>query len=296
LTGLAAPIDVVLDALNAYVTVFGTGVFEAVSIANASSARSYVAYSATYLAIDSSGVYFLAYQTNEIDRVPLGGGAALPFAQAQFEPARLAVKDAYVYWTTDGAYGDAGTANVGAVMRQPVGSIIPQTLASGLADPTGIAIDANYVYWTNRGTIASNYQDGAIWRVAKDGSGNAVEMAAGQLRPEEIAVDANSVYWTNFDGGTVVQLPLSGGATPTVLASTPGSGPMGIAVDARFVYWVQNLGGAVKAVPIGGGPVTTIASGLTSPRSIATNDTWIYWVVQGSTTSASGSLMRTSKL
>jgi hypothetical protein len=52
-----------------------------------------------------------------------------------------------------------------------------------------------------------------------------------------------SVYWTNYGDGTVVKVPLGGGA-PIVLASGQDS-PASIAVDATSVTWVNEDGGNV---------------------------------------------------
>jgi hypothetical protein len=117
------------------------------------------------------------------------------------------------------------------------------------------------------------------------GGGAPTTLAAGQSNPWRIAVDATSVYWTSTGAGTVMKVPIGGGA-PTTLAAGQ-SYPSGIAVDATSVYWTA--AGTVMKVPLGGGAPSTLASGQ-SPYSIAVDATSVYW-----TNPSGGTVMKTSK-
>jgi hypothetical protein len=67
-------------------------------------------------------------------------------------------------------------------------------LANHQAGPEFIAVDERFVYWTN-------YQDDHAIKVAKDGSGAAMEMHRNDRgRNKEIAVGADAAYW----GGTAL--------------------------------------------------------------------------------------------
>jgi hypothetical protein len=96
-----------------------------------------------------------------------------------------------------------------------------------------------------------------------------------QSGPEFIAVDATNVYVAETIGGSVVKVPIGGGA-PVVLA-TKQSAPTGIVVDGANVYWTNQNGGSVMKVPIGGGAPVTLASGQGTPVDIAVDASSVYW-------------------
>ena len=118
-----------------------------------------------------------------------------------------------------------------------------------------------------------------------DGTSGPIVLASEQSAPNAIAVNATGVYWTNFsDGGTVMSVPLCGGAT-TTLASGQAE-PLGIAVDSENVYWTDYgnacssspaCRGSVMKLPLAGGTPTTLASGRVGPTWIAVDATNVYW-------------------
>src|SRR5207249_237973 len=74
----------------------------------------------------------------------------------------------------------------------------------------------------------------------------------------DLDVDATNVYWTNPFEGTVVTVPLAGGAAH-VLASGQ-SLVSGLAVDATTVYWATTI--SIMSLPrAGGSPITLYSSG-----------------------------------
>jgi hypothetical protein len=173
-----------------------------------------------------------------------------------------------VYWTN--AYG-------GTVAKVPLGGGTPVTLASGQTMPAHIALDGQYVYFTtvDRTVKKVPIAGGATTTVAMLGA-----PALG------IAVDGNGVYLVAGDADTVLNAPLSGGGSPSTLASNQNN-PMAIAIDPVNAYFTT-FDGSVKQVPLAGGPVTVLATGRNTFMPAITVDAHsVYWL-EGSTVMSLG--------
>ena len=103
-----------------------------------------------------------------------------------------------------------------------------------------MALDSSYVYWSGTYTGV-----GSIGRTARDNSSNTV-LANNLNNPMGIAVDGTNVYWVDEGAGTVMSVPLAGGA-PKTLASGQNK-PWAIAVDATGIYWTNNGDGTVRVL------------------------------------------------
>jgi sugar lactone lactonase YvrE len=144
------------------------------------------------------------------------------------------------------------------------------TVALGVS-PSSIAVDAKNVYWADTDNQGASIVSRAI------SGGEPTTLASDQSGPDSIiAVDATSVYWTNSYTGSVMKVPIGGGAIVT-LASAQGAS-WGIAVNATSVYWTSAGAGTVLETPLAGGPIVTLASGQSSPYGIAVDATNVYWV------------------
>jgi hypothetical protein len=184
------------------------------------------------IAVDASSVYWT--DLDGVMKAPLGGGSPTMLATGQ-SPRGIAVDATSVYWTNVGYIGPSGS-----VMKAPLEGGAAIALASGQYTTQGIAVDATSVYWTNgEGVMKVPLGGGTITALVAD--------ASRQSGTYAIAVDTASVYWTDDYRGTVMKVPLSGGA-PTTLASGQGA-PYGIAVDATSVYWTTNTGNVMKVTP-----------------------------------------------
>jgi hypothetical protein len=167
------------------------------------------------IAVDATSVYWAATADGKVMKVDKNGGVALTLASGD-APLLITVDDANVYWT-----------QYRAVMKVPTAGGTAVQLATAL-DPAGIAVDGNNVYFTTG--------DGKIMQVPKNG-GDALTLASDLGNdPWAIAVDGENVYGASITNGTIVKIPVGGGASQ-VLASADY--PMGVAVDANYVYWAE---------------------------------------------------------
>lgn len=123
---------------------------------------------------------------NGVTNALLGGSSALSAA-----PYGVASDFGSVVWTDYQAGG-----NVYLLAKTSGPNTPPIVLATKQGGPLGIAIDnpGSFVYFTN-------YADGALMRVKKDGSGQAAVVLAGLTHPAFIASDATSLYFTIFGTG-----------------------------------------------------------------------------------------------
>ncbi len=123
-------------------------------------------------------------------------------------------------------------------------------------------------------------------------------LAADQSDPFALAVDGTNAYFANYAGGTIVKVPLAGGA-PTVLASNQAA-PLAIVVDGANVYWANEgtsanayADGAIMAVAFDAGTPVALASAQANPTRLIVNQGNLYWTNYGTSTmsGADGAVM-----
>lgn len=255
------------------------------------------------IAVDSTSVYWVDYNSGNVMSVPIGGGTPVTLASGQDTPHGIAVDSTSVYWVNNGYEMSLVGQWLGSVMSVPLGGGAPTTLASGIYYMESITVDATNVYWTSGSMVASEPRMGGAvntlaaaqfpagiavnatnvyWTTYSGntilsepvGGGTISTLASGQDTTAYVALDSTNAYWTNLNGGSVMQVSLNGG-TPTTLASGQNE-PWGIAADGTNVYWTDVGLGTVMSVPVGGGTVTTLASGG-QPSMIAVDATSVYW-------------------
>ena len=110
-----------------------------------------------------------------------------------------------------------------------------------------------------------------------------------------IRVKVDTVFWT---------MPAATVAGAGALAKMPAAGgapttlvsglsdPRDLFVDGTFVYFTHAGDGTVLKVPVTGGTPTILASQQRAPSSVFVDDTSVYWTNYGGSTTVSGSVMR----
>jgi hypothetical protein len=149
----------------------------------------------------------------------------------------------------------------------------------------GLAADANNVYWSTFSNPMSIHSAPAV---PGDTPATPTVLATSTGPGGNIAIDAHSVYWVA--GGTVLKVPLGGGAT-SVLATAPAPGFMsGIAVDGTSVYW--SAAHSIMKVSVDGGTPEELASGLDTPSTLALDDTSVYFATVGNPDRKEGAIYK----
>jgi len=168
-------------------------------------------------------------------------------------------------------FGYLGTPN-GGIDRVPKdGSSNPTCILCDGGVPRDLATDGVHVYWTDNGVTPNEVRRVAI------GGGTVQTLWSGQLAggyPTPVAIDSSHVYWYANNNGSVMQAALDG-SNPTAVGSS--STPVtSIRVHGSHLYfsnntevWDQDLGSSSSPL--------RLASGRPEPRSIAVDDTHVYW-------------------
>lgn len=201
----------------------------------------------------------------------------------------------------------------GVVMEVPIGGGTAVTLASA-QQPGDVKVNATTVYWSlelnagiysvpiDGGSVSPNLEQGnnftnidatELILTSADiyfGGGNTgvayIPLGGGVPQPVgggqpgapfELASDANNVYFTAKNGAGEVAYVSLSTGQPTVLVYDGAVTPRGVAVDSTYVYWLDQAGGTVNRVPIAGGTSTTLATGQASPTGLAYDSGNLYW-------------------
>lgn len=229
------------------------------------------------IAVDEVNVYYSLIDEG-IRRTPKLGGAIDAVVADDHGPHAIVVDDLFVY------AADLGTPPTdfedGRIVRAPKAGGALQILASDLGAPNALVLHGNDVVFSAAGTrsFGAYNNDGAIYRVPRDGSAPAKRLAKNQRHPISVATDDTYVYWTNDFGGTIVRCALSGcNETPEVLYDNQNV-PRSIVVDDQFLYWSNQMDtNVVRAPKEGGGKILELAGSRGFPESIVLDHGMLYW-------------------
>ena len=283
-TGIVGSID--LDDTNT--STFVPGIQLMTSFARDDNSN-FVVWS-TYADVNDAGTAYVP-STGTVEYQDLTSSNHGSLATGQNSPTALVIANGNVFWTNQGQSGA-----VGQVMKCAIAGCggNPTVLASGQALPDGITADGTNVYWVNSGT-------GQIMQCPAAGcGGNPVALTTGLSNPTGIALYGGVLYVTVggtssstmglVNDGKVVSCPVTGCATPTVLADHLPN-PAAIVTDGTTLYWANfgsasadqaevGGGGSVMKCAIGGCNGTpTVLQTLVGPTAIETKgvDDFVTW-------------------
>jgi hypothetical protein len=206
----------------------------------------------TEIAADATNVYWTVTNDSRVMKVAAAGGTPVILASNE-NSFGIAVDATYAYWTT----------YQGDVKRIPIGGGIPETIGSGTNFV--LAVDSTSAYWGTPDGIAK----------APLAGGTASLLVTDPNR-WHFAVDATNIYWIDKSAGTVMKMPLGGGAAVTIASGQDSLAD--VAVDSANVYWTcGNNPYKVMKAPIQGGSPVTLANGTGVALRIAVDATSVYW-------------------
>jgi hypothetical protein len=217
-----------------------------------------------------------------LESITSSGGTLAGVAATQSKaPRSLIVVDQNLVWT------DApGTAGTGSIFQWD--GTTEKVLVPTLDSPEGITSVGGKLFWTD-------FQDGAIYTAATDGTGVAKLVGTANY-PFRVAADNKYVYWTNE--GTAGMTPPDGsvaryqytaatGVIETVAAAQET--PRAIAIDgspqATAVYFANFAAmGSITRVQLGvSGPAApeVLADNQSYPNGLAVDSGYVYWTNRG---------------
>jgi hypothetical protein len=151
-------------------------------------------------------------------------------------------------------------ATAGDDARVPV---VPTIVAEAPDEISSLWADGEAVYWAAGGTIAR--RDAA--------SGATLTISTGEYGPLGLVGDGAWLYWTI--GASVRRSPDDAAGAIDLVPSQTNAFLM--VRDDTNLYWTEYSLGQVKTASLAGGPATILATGLSTPNSIAETDDHVYF-------------------
>jgi len=222
--------------------------------------------SPTGLALDATNLYVTAYD-GKVRKVPISGDPVTVLVDGLKAPWGVAVDATTVYYGDANIVGGGNGATLGSV---PIAGGSNTVLVSNLVGGRILALGAGHVLWDSGGYQHSTT---SIEEVPISGGTPSVvvpKRGGGFHSIRGMATADDTLYFSEDTFG-LQSVPLAGGP-PNVLSSL-GTGDL--AIDATHIYFIAS--GSILEIPRGGGLVTTLASGQTTPSSIAVDASNVYW-------------------
>jgi hypothetical protein len=235
----------------------------------------------TSIALDGSNAYFTNSfsPTNELDQVPLAGGALTIRATTTAIMTSVVRLGSTLYWANIAHIGSAGgawkinTAGGSAVQISSHDNdlVSPQAL---LAYTTGSGITkTTHVLFGN--ALAAKLYDTRISTFGTSEKSLLPDVDPVTMHnyyPFTLVRDAASVYFLHDSGGGVFKAPLSGGAATKLVSPAE---PKPLAIAGTTLFFMQ--GSDIKQVSSSGGAVTSFASAGGTVTAMAVSSGSLYW-------------------
>jgi hypothetical protein len=158
-----------------------------------------------------------------------------------------------------------------------------------------VRLRQGHVAWAEAG---SSTDAGAIWAAPLDGGAPFV-IAAGQRTPLSLIACAGALFWVNYRDASVMR----GALTPDSGVQLVGQqkGPFQVVCDGERLFWLvegvsaTGADGELWQAALDGGGAVAMVRGIPIAWALALDETWVYWIAQGTVTRLEGSLWKMRK-
>lgn len=242
-------------------------------------------FSPASLRVDGAQIYILDWHGDDVVKLPTSGGLPVTIADAQgavYERG-FDTDENFVYWADEAGVKRAAKNGTGTVTL-----VSKDIFGVGLR---GVTVDDTYAYYLqyNYGGSPVTY---AVKRVPKSGgAAQTLYSSPGSScwDARQIHVDSSHIYWLEDkcdEPNVMNKMPKDGSAPPTTLFNA-GAGRVMTFVELKsnVVFFTESehpnnvleTTGKVRYLSTTGGAVADIATGLTLPNKLATDNQYLYW-------------------
>lgn len=227
------------------------------------------------LALDATNVYLALAGDDSVVRVSKTGGTVVQLVTGWQNMTGVGVAGNTLFWSGDGARGDAGDGNFGGLWKCTLPACTDKKVISTVGYVRHIDVKNGYVYYANESEIR---------RVKVDGTGDMTINATNQAFA--VAADDKHVYYTS-NQNTLLRSPITGGpgeAIGPLTAKFVGF----VSLSSTSFYWAYTdtndngqVFGSVKAAP-----ATRVSFGNMNLSSVGvgSDGKYVYWTNDGTAT------------
>jgi hypothetical protein len=228
------------------------------------------------LAVGATNLYCVGPgEGARVAKMPLDGSSWPAFFTGGnwFEIYDLAVDASNVYWSS--CYKDS------YIFTAPVaGKADPFQVGWGQGSvcPSNLVLDGANLYWLGASVPTNGTAEVGLMKISKtDDRAEPVLLTKWAKGWGRFAVGSAAIYWADPDRGSLMAVPIDGGASPSAVVTGLDS-PRDVAVDGNRVYWTSYEGGQVMRLSLDNGSVTVLASNQSRPHGTVIDATSVYWI------------------